>query len=82
MNKNAIGISWEEAEKELFTPEEIAASHARAKSGAAINGEEENQSVGLDEPEPNARGERVRLRKCKQCSVKRESPGFSRGECQ
>ena len=38
--------------------------------------------VGLGEPEPNARGERVRLRKCKQCSAKRESPGFIRGECQ
>ena len=38
--------------------------------------------VGLDKPEPNARGERVRLRQCKQCSEKRESPGFIRGECQ
>ena len=41
-----------------------------------------NQSVGLDEPEPNARGEHVRLRKCKRCSEKRESPGFIRGESQ
>ena len=42
----------------------------------------DNKTVGLDEPEPNARGERVRLRKCKQCSEKRESPGFIRGERQ
>ena len=38
--------------------------------------------VGLDAPKPNARGERVRLRKRKRCSVKRESPGFSHGERQ
>ena len=31
MNKSAIGQSWEEAEKELFSPEEIAESHARVK---------------------------------------------------
>ena len=73
MNNNAIGMSWEDAEKELFTPEEIAASHARTESGIDINDEESNHTVGLASPEPNARGERVRLRKCKQCSVKRES---------
>lgn len=73
MNNNAIGTNWEEAEKKLFAPEEIAASHAMAESGIAINDEESNHTVGLASPEPNARGERVRLRKCKQCSVKRES---------
>ncbi len=30
MNPNAIGEKWEEAEKALFTPEEIAESHLRA----------------------------------------------------
>lgn len=29
MNNSAIGSSWEELEKELFTPEEIAASDLR-----------------------------------------------------
>ena len=29
MNNSAIGSSWEELEKELFTPEEIAASELR-----------------------------------------------------
>jgi DNA-binding XRE family transcriptional regulator len=29
MNDSAIGSSWEELEKELFTPEEIAASELR-----------------------------------------------------
>ena len=29
MNNSAIGSSWEELEKELFTPEEIAASNLR-----------------------------------------------------
>ena len=29
MKNNAVGISWEELEKELFTPEEIAASDLR-----------------------------------------------------
>ena len=31
MNNSAIGDDWEEVEKELFTPEEIAESHARVK---------------------------------------------------
>ena len=30
MNNNAIGESWEEVERELFTPEEIAESRLRA----------------------------------------------------
>ena len=29
MNNNALGGTWEELEKELFTPEEIAASNLR-----------------------------------------------------
>lgn len=29
MKNNAVGIRWEELEKELFTPEEIAASDLR-----------------------------------------------------
>ena len=29
MNNSAIGESWDEVEKKLFTPEEIAASHLR-----------------------------------------------------
>lgn len=29
MNHNAIGGTWDELQKELFTPEEIAASHLR-----------------------------------------------------
>ena len=29
MNNNALGRTWEELEKELFTPEEIAASNLR-----------------------------------------------------
>ena len=32
MKNNAVGISWEELEKELFTPEEIAASDLRVAS--------------------------------------------------
>ena len=30
MNNSAIGDSWEDVERELFTPEEIAESHLRA----------------------------------------------------
>ena len=29
MNNNAVGRTWEELEKEIFTPEEIAASDLR-----------------------------------------------------
>lgn len=29
MNNNALGVTWDELEKELFTPEEIAASKLR-----------------------------------------------------
>lgn len=31
MNKSAVGERWEDVEKELFTPEEIAESHFRAE---------------------------------------------------
>lgn len=38
MNNSAIGRSWDEVEKELFTPEEIAASDLRvALIGELIN---------------------------------------------
>ena len=30
MNKSAIGSNWDNVERELFTPEEIAESHLRA----------------------------------------------------
>lgn len=38
--------------------------------------------VGWGTPEPNARGDYVRPRSCRLRSLSRESPGFSRGECQ
>lgn len=36
MNNSAIGESWDEVERELFTPEEIAESHLRAEIIAEI----------------------------------------------
>lgn len=42
MNNNAIGRSWEELEKEVFTPEEIAESNLRvAIVGALIKARQE-----------------------------------------
>lgn len=42
MNKSALGGTWEELQKELFTPEEIAASNLRvALIGALIKARQE-----------------------------------------
>lgn len=42
MNNSAIGGTWEELEKELFTPEEIAASNLRvAMMGELLKGRQE-----------------------------------------
>ena len=49
MNHKAIGEKWEDAERELFTPEEIAESRLRvALIGELIKARQEQGSVRRD----------------------------------
>lgn len=59
MNNSAIGSSWEELEKELFTPEEIAASDLRvaligemikAREGQGLTQRDMEQLSGVAQP--------------------------------
>lgn len=59
MNNSAIGSSWEELEKEIFTPEEIAASDLRvaligemikAREGQGLTQRDMEQLSGVAQP--------------------------------
>lgn len=44
MKRDALGGTWEELQKELFTPQEIAASNSRvARIGASIEARQEKE---------------------------------------
>ena len=51
MNESAIGESWDEVERELFTPEEIAESHLRAAIIAELVKARREQGISQKELE-------------------------------
>ena len=67
MNNSAIGGTWEELEKELFTPEEIAASNLRvAMMGELLKGRQE-QGINEDKLEELTGVKRSVISKMERC---------------